>query len=108
MYFFFKELNVQIIRPAISTILGLVWLFLNCFYGNLITIKLEQVADFAYESVFYKYPNDLRIFTLMTMCRSQRPFFITGYKITQCSLESYKRVSCLFSICKKKEKKIFL
>lgn len=76
----------------VSNVLILVWLFIYCFYGNLITWKCLQVADFAYHSQFYNYPNDLKIFTLLMIQRSQRPFYITGYKITRCSLENYSRV----------------
>ncbi|XP_055307137.1 uncharacterized protein LOC129571372 [Sitodiplosis mosellana] len=87
----FMDINIKLFQPAVSNFLILVWLFVYCFYGNLITWKCLQVADFAYHSKFYNYPNDLKIFTLLMMERSQRPFYITGYKITKCSLESYTR-----------------
>lgn len=89
---FIKDINLKIFEPTVSNILIMVWLFVYCYYGNLISWKSEQVADFAYNSHFYKYPLDLRIFTLFMIHRSQRPFIITGYKITRCSLESYGRV----------------
>lgn len=89
---FKKDINIKLFQPSVSNFLILVWLLVYCFYGNLITSKCLQVADFVYESQFYNYPHDLKIFTLLMMQRSQRPFYITGYKITMCSLESYSRV----------------
>lgn len=80
-------------QPTVSIVLIMVWLFVYCFYGSLINWKLGQVGEFAYNSQFYKYPEELRLFTLFMIARSQRPFYITGYYITKCSLESYARVS---------------
>lgn len=87
-----KDLNI--FKPAVSVALVMVWLYVYCSFGQLITSKCEQISDIAYESTFYHYPIDLRIFTLMAIGRAQKPFYITGYKITQCSLHSYRRVSC--------------
>lgn len=91
-------MNIKLFQPTVSNFLIIVWLFIYCYFGHLITWKCEQVADFTYHSLFYKYPLDLRIFTLLFITRSQRPFYITGYKLTKCSLESYAKVSakCFF------------
>lgn len=71
----------------------MVWLFVYCYFGHIISCKGEEVANFAYNSMFYKYPLKLQIFTFFIISRSQRTFFITGYRITKCSLESFARVS---------------
>lgn len=93
-----KHITLKIFIPTVSCILILVWLFVYCYYGHLISSKSDQVAAFAYNSKFYKYPLDLRMFTMMLMLRSQQSFFITGFFITRCSLESYARVKKLYSI----------
>lgn len=80
-------------QASVSNTLILVWLFVYCFYGHLISFKCTQVGEFAYHSKFYQYPIELKWFTIFMIARSQRPFFITGYRITKCSLESYSRVS---------------
>lgn len=92
MWFFLKDFDIKLFQPTVANILIIVWLFIYCFYGHLISWKCQQIGDFTYHSLFYKYPLDLRMFTLFMITRSQRPFYITGYKLTKCSLDSYARV----------------
>lgn len=92
LWFFLKDFDIKLFQPTVANILIIVWLFIYCFYGHLISWKCQQIGDFTYHSLFYKYPLDLRMFTLFMITRSQRPFYITGYKLTKCSLDSYARV----------------
>lgn len=89
----FLEFNIKLFQPALSSMLVLVWLYIYCAFGNLVSAKCEQISQFAYDAHFYKYPIDLNIFTIMTILQAQKPFFITGFKMTHCSLDSYRRVS---------------
>lgn len=86
-------------QATVSNTLILVWLFVYCFYGHLISSKFAEIGEYAYHSTFYQYPIDLKWFTLFIIARSQRPFFITGCRITKCSLESYSRVSIFLFSC---------
>lgn len=89
---FLKDFDIKLFQPTVANFLIIVWLFIYCFYGHLISWKCREIGDFTYCSLFYKYPLDLRMFTLFMITRSQRPFYITGYKLTKCSLDSYARV----------------
>lgn len=89
----FVDFSIKLFQPAVSSMLVLVWLYIYCGFGDLVSVKCEQISQFAYDAHFYKYPTDLNIFTLMTINQAQRPFFISGFKLTRCSLDSYKRVS---------------
>lgn len=80
-------------QTTVSNMLIMGWLFVYCFFGSLLNWKCGQVGEFAYHSKFYEYPMELKLFTLFMIERSQRPFFITGFRITKCSLESYAQVS---------------
>lgn len=88
-----KDFDIKLFQSTVSNLLIIVWLFIYCFFGHLISSKCAQVGDIAYQSRFYEYPTDFKMYTLFIIARSQRPFFITGYKLTKCSLETYTNVS---------------
>lgn len=75
-----------------ATILGMMALIL-CLFGNLVTSEAESVAEAAYDTNWYSYPVELRIFIMLAIRRTQRPLHFSGYRVVVCTLENYGKVS---------------
>lgn len=88
-----KNFDRRMYQSMVANMLIIVWLFIYCFFGQLITTKCAKVAEYAYGSAFYKYPLHLQMHTLFTLQRAQRPFYITGFTLAKCSLDSFTKVN---------------
>lgn len=68
-------------------------IFVYCYFGNLVTIKLAEIADASYSMLWYKYPLQQQKYVILLLVRAQRPFYLTGYFRTSCTLERFTGVS---------------
>lgn len=59
----------------------------------MVTSDSELIADAAYKSGWYEYPNECQKYLILIMARSQTPFYLTGFKLYKCSLISFTSVS---------------
>lgn len=80
-------------QTVLATIVGGQLNGLFCYFGNLVTAQFIEVADIAYLTIWYDYPLPLQPFVMLMMARAQKPKLITGFKMTRCTLESFKNVS---------------
>lgn len=67
-----------------------------CYFGNVLTNSLIEVADCAYDSEWYKYPNKSRAYVAFMIQSAQRPFFISAYGIMPCTIENLLKVRSKF------------
>lgn len=79
-----------------------------CFFGNVLTNSLIEVADYAYDSEWYNYPNKSRAYVAFMIQSAQKPFFISAYGIMPCTIENLLKVCTRNFIGKYREKKSFL
>lgn len=91
--FISQEISFRFFQSVVSVILIVVWLFIYCHFGQMITDQCADVDKMAYNSLYYLYPLKLRQFTLLTIAQSRKPFYFTGFKMMKCSMESFTRVS---------------
>lgn len=66
--------------------------FTLCYYVTAITVDVDSVGDFAYNSPWYQMPRTERRIVQMVICRSQQPCEIKGLGVFVCSMETYLTV----------------
>lgn len=96
-YLFFLFQNLQnitylFLQSILTTSAIVLITFIFCFFGNNVTIKFNETAVHAYNSSWYLCPIHLQRYIILMMQRSQRPLYLTGYKVTRCSLDSFTSV----------------
>ena len=75
--------------------------FVYCYFGDLVRVRLEEVAQLVSTEVdWIEYPPRFRRVLLMTIRTAQKPMYFSGYGVTamQCSMESFANVSRLDQI----------
>lgn len=70
-------------------------MFIYCYVGNIVTVKCFNVSLIAYQSLWYRYPTNLQFYVMQIIRFSQKPFYLSGYGVMRCSLESFTSVSLL-------------
>lgn len=88
---FVQGLSAQLLQSTVANMLILVCLYIYCLFGDIITRRCQEINDIAYSLQFYTHPVKLQPTITLIMAAAQKPHYITGYKITQCSLESFKK-----------------
>lgn len=83
----------MIIQPIGATVLVILMMFVFCYFGNIVTVEATEVAFYAYQSYWYEYPLRMQWYVIMIMQQSQKPFYLKGFGLITCSLESFRRVS---------------
>lgn len=74
----------------VSVVISSFYVF--CENGNIVTSECLYAADVAYDSLWYRYPMNLRPYMIIILRRAQQSYIFTGYKIAKCNLESFKKV----------------
>lgn len=75
---------------------GLLNLFVYCYFGKLATESFEQMADSLYESNWSNLPVRLQKYVLLIILNTQRPLRYHGFHLAYLDLETFSRVSFHF------------
>lgn len=87
------QFDIHFTQSSVSALSVTSFMFIYCFCGNLLTVRCEKVNEAIIQSFWYKYPIKFQMFIKMILIRNQKSFYITGFKVTQCSFETFKKVS---------------
>lgn len=61
----------------------------------MLTQQYANIPDVVYNMRWYQYPRKYQNYVLMIMMRSQRPYYINGFGIMRCTLETFVNVSLM-------------
>lgn len=66
--------------------------FTSCSYAQTLTTRSLEVADDFYNVFWYKLPCDQQLMILQAVQQAQQPFYLQGYKMFTCSMETFLAV----------------
>lgn len=66
-----------------------------CFYASNTTDRIALIGNDVYDLNWYDYPSNVRKFMILIIVRSQRPMYLSGYHLINCTLETFGKVSNL-------------
>lgn len=70
------------------------WLFLFCSVGSYTTENFSLFADISYESLWYKFPKDLKKYLQLIIADAQQPRIFSGLGITSLDMMTFTQVLC--------------
>lgn len=66
--------------------------FTSCSYAQSLTNRYFDVADDFYDISWYQLPCEQQKMIAMTIHEAQQPFYLKGYKLFTCSMETFLKV----------------
>lgn len=85
-------MDFLLFQSIVNVIVVISSFYVFCQNGNIVTTEGLRLADVAYDSLWYRYPAKLQPYMIIILRRAQIPYIFTGYKISRCDLESFKKV----------------
>lgn len=77
-------------------------LFLLCNYGERVTTSYVTLNEQIYEKSWYLCPCEIQRYFIPVLLAAQQPVYLEGFARINCSLETFKRVSCFRTFYEKK------
>lgn len=87
-----EEISFNTFMSFAALLCSLIPTFLYCYFADGVTVNLFEIGDIFYKSMWYKLPNQKQRLLILPIQRSQRIFRLHGYKIVDCTLESFAAV----------------
>lgn len=96
-----KSLNFTFIIVLMNFSLSTCCIFMLCHVGSMTTKTFLRFADIPYESMWYKFPLDLRKYLPLIIGEAQRPRVFHGIRMIDLNLTMFAKVcvSILLDIC---------
>lgn len=87
-----EHLSFQLYEAAGQLSVVLLFMFIFCFIGHLVTEKSLAMADSAYETIWYGLPVKHQAYVKLIIQFSHEPFVLSGWGLIDCNLENYSGV----------------
>lgn len=72
---------------------ALLWPAFFCSFANLVTDKIGEIGDAAYDTNWYYFSPEQKKFISLVIIRAQDPVYFTGLGLVNCTLEVFGDVS---------------
>lgn len=87
-----QDLSFEIVLSLNCMFTQLLVNFIFSSYANNLTLCSVGIADIAYSSNWYELPLNQRNLILFVIQRSQKIFFLNGYHMFNCSMETFQQL----------------
>lgn len=87
------NLSIELYQSAALLCLTVVFMFIMCANGQMVTEKSFSIGQSVYETTWYKMPLKFRRHLLLMIQHSNRPFNLTACGLMCCNLEAFVTVS---------------
>lgn len=91
----FKQIDFNILLNLNSLFTQILFNYISCYYANNVTNNALSTAEIAYNIHWYKLPWRKQHFVKLMIARAQKPFFLKGYDIVDCSLSTFLNVNLI-------------
>lgn len=91
----FEHFNLHILLNLNSLFTQILFNYITCYNANNVTSKALSVAEITYNIHWYKLPVKKQRFVQMMIRRAQKPFYLKGYDIVECSLSTFLKVNLI-------------
>lgn len=87
-----KALTFDVVINLFSLMLEILLNFSSCNHAQTLTTRSFEVAEDFYNILWYELPCNQQKMVAMTIQRAQKPFYLQGYKMFTCSMETFLAV----------------
>lgn len=67
------------------------------WFSSKASIKICEIGDIAYDTEWYMFPKLSKMYVLLLIQNTQCPYYLNGFKLIHCNLETFGRVSITIS-----------
>lgn len=86
------KVGLELFFNVLCVMEGLSYTFILCYFANLSTYSMSELANVVYESNWYYQSARIQKLQKLMIARAQKPNVFMGFKIIYCSLEAFTRV----------------
>lgn len=91
-----KSLTFDVVININCLFLEILLNFSSCNHAQTLTTRSFQVAEDFYNILWYELPCNQQKMIAMTIQRAQKPFYLHGYKMFTCSMETFLAVCTMY------------
>lgn len=84
--------DAEIIMVFINASVGVLNLFIYCYFGKSATESYAKMTDYLVESNWYEHPNKLQKYFILMIANTQTPVFYHGFNIAVLDLGTFAKV----------------
>lgn len=88
-----REINFDTFMCLAALICALIPIFIYCYHADGLSEDLLEIGDIFYATKWYKLSNQEQKIMMLPIQRAQRIFRLNGYKVIDCSLETFLTVN---------------
>lgn len=93
-----QNISFEVVINLFSLLLELLLNYFSCAYAHSVTSHAVEIAEVAYMSNWYRLSMEQQKIVQFIIIRAQKPFYLKGYKIFICSMETFLAVSYASSL----------
>lgn len=93
-----QHINYDVVTNLFCLFLQILLNFTTCKYAQSVTSRSLKVSEMVYSSLWYRLPCSQQKIIAFIIERAQKPFYLRGYQIFTCSLDTFLTVQLHFTI----------
>lgn len=87
-----QNITYEFVINWICLLLEILLNYISCFYAQMVTSRSFEIADAAYNSLWYRLPIEQQKMIAMTIRLAQKPVYLKGYTMFTCSMDTFLTV----------------
>lgn len=88
-----RQFDIGVIFLVVGAVIGMLNLFLYCYFGEMSTECYEKISNCLYESNWLDLPRDKQKYFILMIGNLQRPLYYHGFDIAVLNLQTYSQVN---------------
>lgn len=88
-----KQLDVGLVLTMVGLVDSIGTLLMYSYVGSTLSENFIELADYAYESKWYKYDIATRKYLLIIMPNCHQPLYFDGFKMVNLTLATFSKVN---------------
>lgn len=95
-----SQLSIEIYQAFGIGSLMVLFLFLFCYFGEMVSDRSLVIANSAWHTLWYLYPLELQKYVQMSIAYSHIEFHFSGMGLMYCTMASFSGVRLLYQVHK--------
>lgn len=87
-----SNFNFNILLDLNSFMTQILFNYISCYYADIISQKSFSASEIAYDMNWFEFPVKKQFIVKRMIERAQKPFYLKGYDIVDCSLKTFLNV----------------
>lgn len=90
-----QNFSFGVVINLVCLVLELQLNYFSCMYATSVTTSAAEIGEIVYTAEWHRLPIEQQKLIQFIIYRCEEPFFLKGYKIFPCSMETFQAVNIL-------------